>query len=136
MRYAFDADVLIYAGIVGHPLGARVERLLSEEGHDFVGSVLLLPEVLTKPISNVWHEQTGTLRLLLSRLELFDVTKEIAASAAELGAKYQLKAGDAVHLATAVWAQAAVLLTDNSKDFRRDEINEIQILLPEHLPVA
>ncbi len=47
----FDADVLIYAAIRGHPLGRRVLALFQQGtgGSVSTGSVLLLPEVLSKP---------------------------------------------------------------------------------------
>lgn len=46
---AFDADVLIYAAVAGHPLGRRVRALFDDRATVGIGSVLLLPEVLTKP---------------------------------------------------------------------------------------
>ena len=52
---AFDADVLIYAAVPEHPLGQRVRALFPLEPVDEtgltagVGSVLLLPELLSKP---------------------------------------------------------------------------------------
>jgi hypothetical protein len=55
---AFDADVLIYAAIPDHPLGRRVAALFSAEPaaksgmRDGVGSVLLLPELLAKPLKD------------------------------------------------------------------------------------
>lgn len=50
---AFDADVLIYAATMDHPLGPRIATLLGDTDADEarIGSVLLLPEVLTKPIT-------------------------------------------------------------------------------------
>ncbi len=51
---AFDSDVLIYAIVPGHELGRRVRALFAQqtfEGTDLIvgiGSVLLLPELLTK----------------------------------------------------------------------------------------
>jgi hypothetical protein len=50
---AFDADALIYAAVPGHPLGERVAALfrLADPGTKAgAGSVLLLPEVLGKPL--------------------------------------------------------------------------------------
>ena len=48
---AFDADVIIYAAATDHPLGARVRPLIERTDVAAIGSVLLLPEVLTKPIT-------------------------------------------------------------------------------------
>lgn len=49
---AFDADVLIYAAAADHPLGSRVRRLFPDDdgGSAGVGSVLLLAEILAKPM--------------------------------------------------------------------------------------
>ena len=53
---AFDADVLIYAAIPGHPLGSRVAALFPAKApeksgrRDGIGSMLLLPEMMTKPL--------------------------------------------------------------------------------------
>ncbi len=58
---AFDADVLIYAAVYGHELGRRVRALFppgpvggSGAG---IGSVLLVPELLTKPLRERAHEE-------------------------------------------------------------------------------
>jgi len=63
MTDAFDADVLIYAAQAEHPLGQRVRSLLIPTEHPMiqadadspVGSVLLLPELLSKPLRNGRH---------------------------------------------------------------------------------
>jgi hypothetical protein len=53
---AFDADALIYAATPGHPLGRRVAALFRQatpgpQGRFAgVGSVLLIPEILAKPL--------------------------------------------------------------------------------------
>jgi hypothetical protein len=52
---AFDADVLIYAAVSGHLLGRRIPALFPSEPVDTtrivagIESVLLLPELLSKP---------------------------------------------------------------------------------------
>src|SRR6478736_2338526 len=99
---AFDADSLIYAAIDVHPLGRRVRRLLDEVEGEIAGtgSVLLLPEVLSRPIRMAATRELGVVTELLGRLELHDVDRSIADGAAALGAKYRLRAADAVHLAT------------------------------------
>jgi hypothetical protein len=54
---AFDSDVLIYAAVSGHWLGRRVRRLFPTAplGHEVpvvvgIGSLLLVPELLAKPL--------------------------------------------------------------------------------------
>ena len=69
----FDADALIYAAIPGHPLGQRVAALFKTAGPGVVagaGSVLLLPEVLSKPLRDGTPDEVRTLAGLLSRLDL------------------------------------------------------------------
>jgi hypothetical protein len=69
---AFDADVLIYAGAAGHPLGKRVRALFPVEPDSMagVGSVLLLPEVLAKPMRDGSVQEVAALAGLLGRLDL------------------------------------------------------------------
>ena len=50
---AFDADVLIYAAVPGHPLGEQAAALFRSAAPATsagLGSVLLLPEVLSRPL--------------------------------------------------------------------------------------
>jgi len=138
---AFDADVLIYAALAGHPLGDRVAALfpahpLETQGRApkvGVGSVLLLPEVLSKPLRDGHAEAARTLSRFLVRLDLRPVDQMTAVQAAILGAKYKLRGPDATHLATAIAMGAQRFITNNSKDFGRP-IKEIEITFPANLP--
>ncbi len=131
---AFDADVLIYAVAVDHPMGLPVARLFSEE-EEFVGigSVLLLPEVLTKPMRDdpASAEVSGLLGLL-GRLDLRPFDVATARLAVALAVAYRLPAADAAHLATAVASGADRFLTNNRRDFSR-AIDEIEVIYPEDL---
>ncbi len=136
---AFDADVLIYAIVPGHDLGRRVRALFpaaETEGTDLIagiGSVLLLPELLTKPRRERSEDELQGLGALLSRLDLRPTDLATAELATTLGATYRLRAADAVHLATAVGAGADRFLTNNTSDFPRS-IAEIDITYPDELP--
>jgi len=132
-RLAFDADVLIYAAAPGPPLGERVWSLLSDKRGRYVGSLLLLPELLTKPIRMGAAAEVEALRACLAPLELLPVDAGVAALAVQLGAAYRLRALDAVHLATAVEAGADGFLTNNRKDFQKGRILELAVLYPEEL---
>lgn len=131
----FDADVLVYAAVKGHPLGRRIRPLFEgvREGCAGVGSVLLIPELLTKPLRAGSDQDIAALASLLGRLDLHPVDLSTAELAAALGASYRLRAADAVHLATAVAAGADRFLTTNSKDFPRS-IMEIDVTYPADLP--
>lgn len=129
---AFDADVLIYAAVPGHDLGERVRDLLRGAG-DRVGSTLLLPELLTKPVRNHHDAEVDQLVDILARVELRACDAATARLAVALGARYGLRAADAVHLATAVRAGADRFVTNNRSDFP-DSITEIAVTYPETLP--
>lgn len=133
---AFDADVLIYAAVADHPLGMRVRALFPiqpvDEGTGTVagiGSVLLLPELLTKPFREGAIDELEELGALLGRLDLRPVDVATAELATALGAAYRLRAADAVHLATAVNAGADRFITNNAADFPKT-ITEVDITYP------
>lgn len=134
---AFDADVLIYAAIAGHPLGRRVRALFPSEPPEHslagIGSVLLVPEVLTGPLRGNDTNEFRELMTLLGRLDLLPTNLATAEGAASLGAKYRLRASDAIHLATAVAGGADRFLTNNRSDFPRS-ITEIDVTYPDQLP--
>jgi len=132
---AFDADVLIYAAVADHELGTRVRALFPVEpvqGTDpgaGIGSVLLLPELLTKPLREGAIDELTELGALLGRLDLRPVDEATAELATALGAAYRLRAADAVHLATAVNAGADRFITNNAADFPKT-ISEIDVTYP------
>lgn len=132
---SFDADVLVYAAVHGHPLGRRVLRIFREASGDLAGagSVLLLPEVLSKPLRDGQPDEVRSLAALLARLDLRPVDETTAEIATVLGAKYGMRAADATHLATAVGLGASRFITNNKRDFPRS-IDEIQVTYPEDVP--
>jgi predicted nucleic acid-binding protein len=134
---AFDADVLIYACVPGHESGGKVRRLFLEGENEpgrivGIGSVLLLPELLSKPLRERRAAESAELTILLSRLDLRPVDLATAELAAALGAEWHLRSSDAVHLATAVNAGADRFITSNRTDFTT-AITEIEITFPESL---
>ncbi len=137
---AFDADVLIYAIVPDHPLGRRIAALFRPSTADDepaltgIGSVLLLPEVLSLPRREGVTSELRALGALLRRLELRSVDVVTADLAADLGARYRLRAADAVHLATAVQADADRFITNNQRDFPKT-IAEVDVTYPDDLSV-
>lgn len=77
---AFDADVLIYAAVAGHELGRRVLALFPTAPGETagIGSVLLLPELLAKPLRERADADLAALGALLGRLELWSVDRATA----------------------------------------------------------
>jgi predicted nucleic acid-binding protein len=132
----FDADVLIYAAVPGHPLGRRVAALFkaAEAGAlAGAGSVLLLPEMLGKPLRDGSPDEVRALTGLLGRLDLRPVDRATAELATALSSRYRLRAADATHLATAVGLGADRFITNNQRDFPAS-VTEIDITYPAGLP--
>lgn len=100
-----------------------------------IGSVLLLPELLSKPMRDQAETELRALGALLARLELRPVDRATAERSVALGATYQLRPTDAVHLATAVGACADRFITNNQRDLP-STITEIDITYPIDLPEA
>ncbi|MEI2638897.1 MAG: PIN domain-containing protein [Microthrixaceae bacterium] len=136
---AFDADVLIYAAVPDHDLGRRVRALFPPEATTRtglvagIGSVLLIPELLSKPMRDGADTEVEALAVLLGRLDLRPVDEAVAELAAALGSTYRLRAADAVHLGTAVAAGADRFITNNSSDFPKT-IAGIEVTYPDELP--
>lgn len=131
----FDADVLIYAAVPDHPLGRGVAALFAGVARGAtagVGSVLLLPEVLGKPLREGAKDEVSSLAALLARLDLRPVDRATADLATGLAGRYRLRAADAVHLATAVNVGADRFVTNNRRDFPTS-IAEVDIAYPEAL---
>jgi predicted nucleic acid-binding protein len=131
----FDADVIIYAAVLGHPLGRRVLGLFHQAGRKLAGagSVLLLPEVLSTPLRD---GRTGEVRILaglLARIDLRPVDRATADVATALAIKYGLRAPDAIHLGTAVALGADRFITSNQRDFPL-AISEVRVVYPTDLP--
>jgi predicted nucleic acid-binding protein len=135
---AFGADVLVYAASPSHPHGRRIRTLFAAPQAApgsvvGIGSVLLLPELLTKPLRSQATNEVEALAVLLGKLDLLAVDSATAQLATVLGARHRLRAADAVHLATAVNAGADRLITNNRSDFST-RITEIEVIHPEQLP--
>jgi predicted nucleic acid-binding protein len=135
---AFDADVLIYAAVPDHPLGRRVFALfqayeVATGGIAGIGSVLLLPEVLGRPLRDSMTSEVRILAGLLGRLDLRPVDRATAELATSLAAKYALRAADATHLATAVGVGADRFITNNRRDFALS-VSELRVTYPAELP--
>lgn len=129
----FDADVLIYAATEGHVLGIPVLRLLEDPSLRRVGSLLLLTEVLAKPMrDDAESAETAALLGILARLDLRPVDEATARLALSLAITYRLRAADAAHLATAVASGCDVFVTNNRKDFT-PTIGEIDIVYPDQI---
>jgi predicted nucleic acid-binding protein len=127
---AFDSGAIIYAAVPDHPLGRRVLALFRQGGQPAgAGSVLLLPEILGKPLREGQTSEVRILAGLLSRIDLRPLDRATADLATALACKYGLRAADATHLATAVGLGAERFITNNQRDFPR-AITEVRVTYP------
>ena len=134
---AFDTDVLIYATSRDHPFRTSILNTVHATaamagGIGGLGSIMLIPELLNKPLRRQANDDVVAIRRLLERLELIGVTEDIAADAAVLAGRYHLRTVDAVHLATASSLGADRFITNNRKDFGK-HIAEVAVTYPEEL---
>ena len=135
---SFDTDVLIYPAVLEHGLGRRIGTLFITEADKrsdtaiSVGSVLLVPELRSKPLHDHEEEELGALGASLGRLDLLPTDKSTAELATALGSAYDFRSADASHLATAVGAGADRLITNNRADFPKS-ITEIDVTYPDDL---
>ena len=95
--------------------------------------MLLLPELLAKPLRDGSTAEVAELSALLGRLDLLPTDVATAELATAIGAAYGLRAAEAIHLATAVGAGADRFVTNNQRDFPTS-ISEIDITFPADLP--
>jgi len=95
--------------------------------------VILVPELLSKPLRDEDAAAVTTLSGFLARLDLRPADQAVTILAAVLGAQYTLRAPDATHLATAISMGAQRFITNNSKDFGKS-IREIEVTFPADLP--
>lgn len=118
---AVDTSALIdYAEERDRSIAAlnRIFRRVTEGTLTLAGSVLLATEVLVVAQTEAERSSVEDYQNLLATIELYPVTAQIAAQAADYRMYYRLESMDALHLATAVSAGADALITADT-DFLR-----------------
>ncbi len=98
-----------------------------------VASTVVLLEVLVVPLRNGDNRTAQTYRDILlnsDAITLSAVSPDIAERAAHLRARYQVKAPDALHLATALHAGATHYITN---DLRLPMLAELQVIALDRL---
>lgn len=116
---------------------ATARRLLSlvDSRHiELVESTCILVEVLPTHKDDDGSGKRMTIHAMLGsdQVDLRPVTHAIAERAADYMTTYRLKSMDAIHLATAVDAEATALVTLDESDFPTSEvIDAVRILTPD-----
>lgn len=137
-RLAVDTAPFIYFAEQDLKFRDRVREVLrfaEENKIVLVTSTVTLTEVLVKPLRTGDRPVETTYRALLNDTEfvkLIPVDEAIANRAAHLRATYNLRTPDALQVATAIEAGAAVFLTN---DLGVKRVTEIRILVLDELEV-
>ena len=136
-RIGLDTNTFIYLmekHTEYYPICSEIFKQI-EKGQFFgITSVLLITEVLTKPIKDKNMGLVHAYRAAINtfpNLAIKQIDNDICLFAAELRAKYGLKTPDAIFLATAIEEGAEVFITN---DIRLRKIEEIDfIILDEYM---
>lgn len=135
MILALDACTIIYLIEGGSPVAdlarARLQELLRDPAARAVCSRLARLECRVGPL------RVGDVALLgrydaffqRRRLRIVDVSAAAIERATELRARYRFKTPDAIHLATAIEAQADLFLTGDA-DLQRCTEAKVEVLQP------
>ena len=132
-----DASGLIYSMERVEPYRTLLEPMWQEaqDGHlTIVSSPILVLEVLVKPIRDDHTEIEAQYQELFASnaVRLLDASYEVFEDAASIRAETGLKTPDAIHAATAIRAECALFIT-NDTDFRR--VQELPIVVLDDLLV-
>lgn len=125
-----EAAPLIYF-VENHPkYGDLVDAIFAHvelRSVELLTSVILITEVLVKPLKANDAELTNAYRVLLqNHIQLRPVSESIASKAAQLRATYSLRTPDALHIATAIDTKCDAFLT-NDKALKR--VADMQIIV-------
>jgi predicted nucleic acid-binding protein len=138
-RLYIEAAPLIYYVEENPDYVARMDAIVDAIEHlsiEAVSSVITLTEVLAQPIKlgNAKLDQEYRDILLNSEgYSLLAITAQIAESAADLRARYNLRTPDALHVATALDAECDAFLT-NDKGIKR--VSEIVVWILDELELT
>ena len=116
-----DTAPIVYF-LEAHPKLAKVFKPLFERHAagelQFAVTTVSIAEVLTGPLQSGNEALAERFRTILGSWQVVDLTADIAASAARLGASLRLKLADAVQAASAIAVNADALITYD-RDFSR-----------------
>ncbi|MBU4373378.1 MAG: PIN domain-containing protein [Euryarchaeota archaeon] len=128
-RIGLDTNVIIYY-IEEHPVFLKkveplIERIVEGKAIGITSYVTLL-ELLVKPIKEERFDLVEQYKtILMTQLEMVPLDESVSLRAAELRAKYGIKTPDAIQLASVIFKNGDVFITN---DGRLDAVEEINVL--------
>ena len=128
-RIGLDTNVIIYY-IEEHPVFLKkveplIDRIVEGKAIGITSYVTLL-ELLVKPIKEERFDLVEQYKtILMTQLEMVPLDESVSLRAAELRAKYGIKTPDAIQLASVIFKNGDVFITN---DDRLDAVEEINVL--------
>lgn len=128
-RIGLDTNVIIYY-IEEHPVFLKkveplIDRIVEGKAIGITSYVTLL-ELLVKPIKEERFDLVEQYKtILMTQLEMVPLDESVSLRAAELRAKYGIKTPDAIQLASVIFKNGDVFITN---DGRLDAVEEIKVL--------
>jgi len=103
-------------------------QFLEQNSYEIITSTLTLGEILTKPYKDNRLDLVKQYKAFFSDMKLIELNSEIASLFANIRAKYNIKTPDAVQLASAVYGNADLFVTNDDR-LSRFEDNRCRVIL-------
>jgi len=103
-------------------------HFLEQNSYEIITSTLTLGEILTKPYKDNRLDLVKQYKDFFSDMELIELNSEIASMFANIRAKYNIKTPDAVQLASAIYGNADLFVTNDDR-LSRFENNKCKVVL-------
>lgn len=133
-RIYWDSMLFIHLLEDKGPLGARasaIQEAMQERGDQLCTSVFTLGELLVKPIRLGMADAAARIREVMRppEIEVLAFTEDVAEQFAQIRARFNIAAADAIHVASAARARVNLFLT-NDQRLRRLRIPGIDFIAP------
>ena len=93
----------------------RLLDFLEQNDYEVITSTLSLGEILTKPYRDNRQDLVEKYVATFETMNLIDLNSDIASLFAKIRAQYAIKTPDAIQLASAVYAQAEMFVTNDER---------------------
>ena len=107
----------------------KMLQFLEHNSYEIITSTLTLGEILTKPYKDNRLDLVETYKAFFSDMELIELNSEIASMFAYIRAEYSIKTPDAVQLASAIYGDADLFITNDDRLARfKDDKCKVMLL--------
>ena len=130
-----DTNIFIYL-IEEHPRYVRkiddLLRLLERDKYEIITSTLTVGEILTKPYKENRSDLIKTYHAFFEEMVLIDLNSDIASLFAKMRVQCGIKTPDAVQIASAMYAEADLFVTNDVR-LQQCRQEDFEILLLENI---